>query len=237
MYEYLLGTLIMGIVWVLAFLPRKDLRKPMIWSGVAYIIAISVWFFALRFLFLLGYIDSSITPGYWHPNTLFNLGLITGGFAIEDILFMFFAGGIATFVYEYFFKIKIKLKKTYKHHIKSPLIGLAGSLLFAIVFDVNLIYSLIVFGFVGAIPIWIERKDLIKHSLMGGLVILIVYFFVFQIYLLIYPDFISQFYNLENVWGIMFFGVPLEELLFALSFGFLWCPIYEYEHGEKDVKV
>ncbi len=237
MYEYLVGILIMAVIWALAFIPRKDLRRPMIWSGIAYIVAITVWFFALRSLFWLGYIDSSITPGYWHPDTLFGLGKITGGYAIEDVLFMFFAGGIATFIYEYFFKIRINIKKTYKHHIRSPLIGLAGSVIFALIFKVNLMYSLIVFGFIGAIPIWIERKDLIRHSLMGGLVFTILYFLAFRMYITIFPDFIARFYNLKNMWGIMFLGVPIEELLYALSFGLLWSPIYEYEHGEEDIKI
>lgn len=74
MYEYLIGILIMAVVWALGFILRKDLRKAMIWSGVAYIIVITAWFFVLRFLYILGYIEVSITPDYWSPNTLLNIG-------------------------------------------------------------------------------------------------------------------------------------------------------------------
>lgn len=150
---------------------------------------------------------------------------------------MFFVGGIATFVYEYFFRVKIKLKKTYNHHIKAPLIGITGSVIFALIFDLNLMYSLIVLGLAGANSIWIERKDLIKHSLIGGLILMIIYFLAFRLYITIFPNFIEQFYNTENLLGIMIFGVPVEELIYAIGFGLMWAPIYEYEHGEKDVDI
>lgn len=37
MYEYLIGILVLACIWVSAFVLRKDLRKPVVWSGVAYI--------------------------------------------------------------------------------------------------------------------------------------------------------------------------------------------------------
>ncbi len=234
MYEYLFGDLILGIIWLLAFILRRDLRKPIIWSSIAYPAISAVIFIILTILSMLLHIEP-IVPGYWNPNTLLDLGRLTGGYGIEDALFMFFAGGIATFVYEFFFRKKIKLKKTYKHHIRALFIGIIAMGIFTIIFKANLIYSLTVFYFAGAISICIERRDLIYHSLFGGLSFLIIYFSIFLLFNMIFPSFIQNFYNLQNISGILFFGVPFEELLYAVSFGLIWSPIYEYEHGEKDI--
>src|SRR5579871_5412607 len=98
MYEYLFGVFILTCIWIVLYLIRKDLRKAMIWSGLFYIFWTLVGFILYR-LFAFSP-ERSITPGYWAPPTLFNLGQKTGGLAIEDILFMFFVGGIATAIYE-----------------------------------------------------------------------------------------------------------------------------------------
>lgn len=237
MYEYLIGCFILSIIWLIAFILRKDLRKPMIWSSIMYALIMGILFIVIKFFQNFGLITQTIVPGYWNPNTLFNLTRISGGYGIEDGLFMFFVGGIATFVYEYFCKKKIKIKKHYKHHIRAPIVGILVAILFGIIFNFNLIYTFIVFGLAGAISIWIERKDLIKHSLFGGLSFMIIYFIAFLLFNLIFPDFITRVYNLENLSRVMIFTVPIEELLYAISFGLIWAPIYEYEHGEKDINI
>ncbi|MBI4134491.1 MAG: hypothetical protein HY471_00060 [Candidatus Sungbacteria bacterium] len=236
MYEYLVGCFILSAIWSVGFVLRKDLRRPMIWSGLAYIIVSTVLFVGLRTLAVFG-IGQTITPNYWNPKTLFNLALTTGGYGIEDVLFMFFIGGVATFVYELALQRKIKVVKSYKHHLRAPLIGVAAALLFEILFKANWIYALAVFGFAAAASIWIESKNLIGHSLLGGMILAIVYFAAFVLFNQIFPGFIQKAYNFQNISGILILGVPLEELLYAFSFGLAWSPIYEYEHGEKTVKI
>ncbi len=235
MYEYLTEDLILGILWLFCFLLRKDLRKPMIWSGAAYAALMTIIFIIIKVTSLFFIIESyrTVNPGYWSPNTIFDLNRITGGHSIEDALFMFFTGGIVAFIYEFFFHKKIKLKINYKHHVKAIIFSLIVFIIFVAFYKINLIYPLILFGFAGALFIWFSRKDLIKHSLIGGIVFLVIYFISFNLINLLYPNFIEQTYNLNNISGILLFKIPLEELLFALSFGLLWSPFYEYEHGEK----
>ena len=158
------------------------------------------------------------------------------GFVLKDVLFMFFSGGIATCLYEYFFHEKIKLKKTRKHHFRALLIGSLAALVFAASFQTSPIFPIIIFGLAGAMSVWLERADLIKHSLIGGISFLVVYVCAFSIFNYVFPDFITKYYNHDNLIGLFVGGIPIEELLFALSFGILWAPIYEYEHGEKDGK-
>jgi len=226
----------MAIVWLIAFFLRKDLRKPMIWSGLYYMLVVTILVIIWKILFSFSMAQSGIIPNYWDPDTLFDLER-TIGYSIEDALFMFFAGGIATFIYEFIFRKKIEVKKSYKHHLKAPIIGLVIATLVAAFIPINLIYSLIAFGLVGALTIWLERKDLVKHSLFGGFAFLITYFAAFLLFNLLFPDFVNTIYHLENTTNIFIINVPLEELLYAISFGMLWSPIYEYEHGEKDVDI
>ncbi len=236
MYEYLIGDLILGVVWLFAFLYRKDLRKSMVWSGFAYLIIISILYIVLKIVSLFVYLGEPIFPGYWYPNTLFGIGEITGGYAIEDALFMFFAGGFVSFIYEFLFKEKIKFKKNNKNHFRALVISAILSFVYAGIFNPNPIYPLIAFGVLGGFFICVERRDLIKHSIYGGVSFLTFYFIFFLIFNFIFPYFMNDFYNLGNLSGVLILGIPLEELLYALSFGLVWAPMYEYEHGVRNLK-
>lgn len=233
MYEYLTGIGIMFIVWVLFFVARKDLRKPMVWSGLFYIIILTIGFFALSFVSRDP--ARAITPGYWQPYTLFNLGQKTGGYAIEDILFMFFAGGIATALYEFFFhkRISTRIVGDFKRRY-ALLFGIFGILIFHYFFYLNDIYLLIVFNFFGTLAILYQRRDLFLHSILGGILFLCTYILGFLLLMQLYPNLISDIYRLQLTSGVMLFGIPLEEYLYAITFGMLWAPIYEYEHRYKD---
>ena len=97
--EYSIGVLILMALWLCFFMLRKDLRNEMILSGWYY-------FFVVSFIFILIKLinpQQTIVPGYWNPDTLFNLGRITGGYAIEDAFYVFLTGGIAASVYEVIF--------------------------------------------------------------------------------------------------------------------------------------
>lgn len=236
MYEYLIGDFLFGLLWLFAFIKLKDMRRPIMWSSIACVVLLTV-LFILYLIFSFFGIGLPIYPDYWHPQTLFDLSRITGGYySIEDILFVFFVGGIASFLYEILFRKKISIRKTRKYHLRALVIGSVFSLAFGMLFDVNIIYLLSIFGFAGAISLWIERKDLIEHSIYGGLSFLMIYFVFFLFLNLAFPNFIYDYYNLQNLSGILIFSIPLEEMLFALSFGLIWAPLYEYEHGVKNVK-
>ncbi|MDP3785153.1 MAG: lycopene cyclase domain-containing protein [bacterium] len=235
MYEYLVGCAILSVPWFILFFLRKDLRKPMIWSGLFYMKFLTIVFILLSFLIWVFSISSSrmITPGYWEPKTIFDLGKITNGYAVEDALFMFIVGGVVAGIYEAIFHKKISRFKVSAYHFRALMFGSLGAAIVAIATNQNFIYSLIAFGFLGAIAIWVERPDLIPHSLWGGIVFTVMYFLLFSVFNSLFPDFILKVYHLENLSGVMLINVPIEELLYALSFGLAWSPIYEYEHAIK----
>ena len=230
--HYVVGVAILGVVWTIFYLWRKDLRKDMIWSGLYYLAILSVGFILIKLIFPDLPAEKTIVPGYWNPDTLFNLGRITGGYAIEDAVYMFFTGGIVAAVYETLFRKKLghrhlKHKPHYAIIIGTVAAGVVGYL------SPNLIYPLIAFGFATAFVIWMQRHDLIRHSLYGGISYLLIYFLCAFIFLKVYPNYIADYYSVRNLSGMLLFTIPIEEFLFTLAFGFSWSPIYEYV---KDIK-
>lgn len=64
--------------------------------------------------------------------------------------------------------------------------------------------------------------------IVSAFIFLVLYFLYFLTLIAMYPHYVERVWNFKNISGILFFGVPIEELLFALSFGFLWSSIYEH---------
>jgi len=225
--EYLVGIAIMAIVWFIFFRLRKDMHKEILWGGYYYFTILTLGFLLIKLFAPDIPPQMTITPGYWNPNTLFNLARITGGYSLEDALYMFFTGGIAVAIYETLFRKHIGHRHLkHKPHF-ALVIGAAAGIATAAL-GVNLIYVLIAFSFAGVATTWLQRPDLIKHSALGGITYLLLYVFSFLLFLAIFPDYVTTYYGLQNISGILLFGIPLEELVFALGFGLMWSPIYEY---------
>jgi hypothetical protein len=234
-YAYLVGTLLLGAAWFTLYLLRKDLRRAMVWSGTFNLVFITVGFVAYHFV--VSDPSRAITPGYWAPPTLFDLGQKTQGYGIEDALYLFFSGGIAAALYETVFRRKISIRKNMKLKKRHALwVGLLGTAIFHYAFHLNNIYILIMFNFCGALAIMWQRRDLITQSILSGLLFLVVYTIEYLIFNMLFPDFVTNYYNLYHTSGVMLLGIPLEEYLYAATFGRIWAPIYEYEHKLKDVK-
>lgn len=240
-YEYLISMAAVGIlIWLPLYLWRKDLRKPMLWSGLFYITVTVIWFAAVRVPAIILSLPAhrTLTPGYWEPQTLLGIGRATAGLAIEDIFFMFFVGGVAAVLYEYCFHWRIAIQRSnHQHHWRAIALGLLVALATLFLFPFNVMYTLIALNAGGAVAIWAEREDLIPHSLLGGILMLSLYTVLFYVFTLFFPEFVARAYHPENVSGVLFIGIPLEEFMYAFSFGLFWAPIYEYEHGAKNSAV
>lgn len=232
MYQYLTATAIMAAVWSLPFWFRKDLRKAMLWGGAIYIAFLSVGFLAYHFI-----ADNplkAITPGYWAPPTLFDLGQKTGGYAIEDVLFMFFGGGISISIYYFCLRKPLHSSRTKPRTVLLPLlVGVVGACIISKLFYLNAMYLLINFNFFGALTILAQRRDLIRFSFISGLLFMLTYALFFLLFNLLFPSFIEDHYRLYATSGLLPLGVPLEEYLYALGFGMMWSPLYSYVHGLK----
>ncbi len=232
-YKYLFADLGLGLIWLILFLKKRNLRKEMLFGGILYSTIITSTVLIVYGLSHFFEMTWRYVPDYFNPDTLFNLSRIASGLAIEDVLFMFFAGGIISILYEVLFKKKVIVKVYNKHHFLSIFGFYICYVVIALTFKFNVIYNLIISSIFGFLIIILQRKDLFKHAIYGAFAFTLLYLILGILFVLIFPETVTNFWNLDNISGINIFGFPIEELLYAFSFGLMWAPMYEYLKGYK----
>lgn len=220
----------MAVFWLIFLAARRDLWRAMLWSGRYYIVLLSFGFIVYRLI--THDVARTITPGYWTPPTLFDLGRLTGGYAIEDALFMFFIAGWAAALYKLCFNKKSGGRRNAhlknRHTLK---IGLLVALVVFLIFPLNALYLLIISSTAAAVGIMWQRPDLIRQGLWGGLLTMATYALFMLIFITLFPHFYSTYYHLHDTTHVMIFNkFPLEEYLYALSFGLWASNFYEYKN-------
>ena len=78
-----------------------------------------------------------------------------------------------------------------------------------------------------------RRPDLRWQVWAGGATFVVVYAVVLQGTRLFYPDFYTRYWNLPALSGRWIGGAPLEEYLFAATFGVFWAPFFEAWRDER----
>ncbi|TSA45809.1 hypothetical protein D4R51_01225 [bacterium] len=226
-YAWLIWSLMLLAIWSIVYFSLRE-------SGSKKeILQVSLW------TSLLGLTEPIFVPAYWNPPSLFDLAQRTG-FDIESLIFAFGVGGLAVVVYEWFFKTKHtemshmeKMNTRHKYHFwvlsATPVI-----FLFLYLFTkLNPIYSTSVALFIGGIATWYCRPDLkVKMFVSGGL-FTVGYFLYFLTLIIAFPGYVERVWNLTAISGVLVFGVPLEELMFAFALGFLWSSVYEHIKWRK----
>lgn len=220
MNPWLIFSLLFFLAWLLIWLSKPKLRKKMSWVSL------------LTMPF--GLTEPLFVPEYWNPPSLFNLAARTG-FDIESLMFCFAIGGIGSVIYETFLKTNHKKMSKHEMHsrrhrfhlfsLSSPIIIF---LLLSIFTKLNPIYIASIAMLVGGIASIFCRPDLKKKIWFGGLMFLSLYFVFFISFNLAYPDIVYSIWNLNALSGILIVGIPLEELIFAFTFGMMWSSVYEH---------
>ena len=226
-YAWLLWSLLLLVVWavIYLFLKTKESKREML--------LVSAW------TSLLGFTEPIFVPRYWNPPSLFDLAHRTG-FDIESIIFSFAMGGIAVALYEWIFQSNHSVmgeterhRARHKYHLwallSAPVIFL-GLLVFS---PLNPIYSAFIAMMAGGLATWYCRPDLKKKMIISAFLFLGLYFLYFLTLIAAYPGYVERVWNLPAISGILFVGVPLEELMFAFSLGFLWSSVYEHVAWRK----
>lgn len=219
---WLIWSLFLIVIWgiIYALLKSKESKKEML--------LMSLW------TSLLGLTEPLFVPEYWSPPSLFDLAQRTG-FDIESFIFAFGIGGIAVIIYERIFRVSHEQIKSHERHLPRHRYHLLSILSAPIIFfflliaaPFNPIHSAIIAMVVGGLFSWYCRPDLKKKMLVSAFIFLGLYFVYFLTLVAAYPGYIEKVWNLSAISGILILGVPLEELIFAISFGFIWSSVYEH---------
>ncbi|MEK7479574.1 MAG: hypothetical protein AAB634_03525 [Patescibacteria group bacterium] len=228
--SYLTTSLVFFALWAIIFLTRKDLQKPLLVGGGMYIMLVVPVTFALVFLSELGmgFSWNRITS-YWAPHgTLFNLAEKTGMMGLEDIFFMFVAGGLAATAYEAFSPHRIRNAEK-RHHSFSLAVFFASYIASGLFFSWHPLWNLIFASILGWLTILIQRLDLFWASIAGAFAFLTIYVGGIAMYHMAFGEIA---WNLKNLTAVAY-PFPVKELLYAFSLGLMWTPLYEYMTGKS----
>lgn len=217
MYEYLIWTALLGIVWAAVYFLKPALRRKILWSSL---ISLPFGFGELYFI-----------PNYWAPKTLFDFG-IKYSIDIEAFLLMFFLGGIAAFVYEGFFKNRVPNVQRFCHPVcrcYTPLLAALASFIIMIKAfpGLSIIYSASLACLIGGSAAFFMYSGLRKHILFGGVLFAFLYWISLAIVELLFPGWITGAWNSAAISGITLTDVPIEEIMFGFCFGTLWTSLFE----------
>jgi hypothetical protein len=219
-YSYLAGALIFDAAWLACYFVGKNYRAEIRWGTL-----ISAPLALTSILFI---------PQYWTPPSLFDLDQkIRVG--IEDFLWAAAVGGIASVVAEILLKERLSVirRAARKRHFAPFLVVIVVFVALQLWHRDETIYNCIIAFAVGAIVIVLLRSDLIPTMVIGALSFTALYFVLFLIVLILYPQFVNRFYNIPHLLGIYVLKVPIEELLFAGTGGAIWSVAYEYVQGYR----
>ena len=218
-YVWLVWSVLFLLPWVWLYLANPGHRKVML--RVSLITA------------LLGLTEPIYVPIYWNPPSLFELAQRTG-FDIESLIFAFAIGGIGSVLYNTLSRQDLTplsaVERQSPRHRFHMWALLAPYFLFVPLYLLpwNPIYPSLLSVLIGVIASVICRPDLMRKTLIGGLLFLGLYT-VFMLGVLWFsPGYIEQVWNLPDLSGVLIVGIPLEELLFGFVFGMYWTGVYEH---------
>tara|TARA_R110002049_G_scaffold191337_1_gene360276 strand:+ start:33831 stop:34547 length:717 start_codon:yes stop_codon:yes gene_type:complete len=229
-YVWLIWSLILLALWAVIYLLKGDSRKEMLkmsWITMPF-----------------GLTEPLFVPEYWHPPSLFDLAIKTG-FDIESLIFSFAIGGIGTVLYNLIFKGSYSyvefahMERSHRRHSVHAFILFLPVVVFAmlsLLTDLNHIYCGILALIIGGLSTLYCRTDLKGKIWVGGLLFTVLYLVYFGSILPFYPDYVELYWNLGNLTHILVLGIPIEELLFAFTFGMYWSGLYEHLYWKKLMK-
>ncbi len=224
-YAWFIWSLGFLALWGIIFIMSPAKRKQMLRMSL--------------FTAPLGLTEPLFVPEYWNPPTLFGLAQRTG-FDIESLIFCFSIGGIATVLYEMVVLVRHdpmpnneKRNPNHRYHLLALISPAVVFVPLMLATSWNAIYPGILAMLIGAMASLWCRPDLKFKIWVGGGIFLVLYFLFFQLLALAFPTFVENYWTLDALSGIIVLGIPIEEYLFAFTFGLMWSSLYEHLSWQK----
>lgn len=84
-----------------------------------------------------------------------------------------------------------------------------------------------------AIAMLIFRKDLLPDAFFTGILVLGIMMLFYLPLVLLVPNVFENWWEIQNLSGRFILGIPLEEILWCFSWGFVAGPAYKFVHGMR----
>jgi len=228
-HAYLLLSGGLAVVWLILYAGRADFRSQMLRVSLGTL--------------PLGLTEPLFVPAYWNPPTLFDLARRTG-FDLESLLFSFAIGGIVFAAYDALSGTaptgSMRAERhdpRHRYHLAAVLTAPAVFLLLFATTRLNPIYAAAVALVAGFVATLSCRRDLWAKMLVSGVLFLALYFVVVAGFNLAFPGYVAAVWNLPALSGVLVAGVPLEELMFAFTFGLYWSSVYEHLAWKRSRRI
>ena len=219
-YAYLVLSLTLFGAWLVLAAARRDIRQEMVRVSVG--------------TMFLGLTEPLFVPEYWNPPTLGDLAKRTG-FDLESLLFSFAIGGIVFAAYHVLFAGELSESVAHergatrhRYHVLALLSAPIAFIVLLMLTTLNPIYVAAIALVAGFFATLYCRPDLWLKMFVSGVLFLLLYFVVFALFNLVFPGYVPAVWNLDALSGLLLWGVPFEELLFAFTFGLYWSSMYEH---------
>ena len=222
---------------------RDDRHVWLLWASAFLVPWLILWFRAPRdrgimwrasagtMVFALT--EPIFVPEYWDPPSLFDLAQRTG-FDLESFIYTFAMGGIGVMLYRASRAGSSEpVPGTERHsdrHRYHTLALASAPVLFLPLWALpwNPIYAATTALLCGAVAAAFCRPDLARNTVIGGLLFLALYA-AFMLSLAVFaPGYIERAWRVDALLPLLPLGIPVEELLFGISFGAYWSAIYEH---------
>jgi len=181
-----------------------------------------------------GLTEPLFVPAYWNPPSLFDLAHRTG-FDIESLIFCFGIGGLSVVLYNPVFRVELVRMPDMERHHRRHRFHIWTLLSPVILFPIlvlstawNPIYTGSLSMFLAGLAALYCRPDLKVKIWVSGAMFTLFYFVYFFFLEIVSPGYVERVWNMSAISGVVLFRVPLEELMFAFTFGMLWSSYYEH---------
>ncbi|MFQ5925107.1 MAG: lycopene cyclase domain-containing protein [Dehalococcoidia bacterium] len=172
-------------------------------------------------------------PEYWHPIYLLDIAVGGWRFGLEDFLITFAVAGIAAGIFEGlalrrgFAELPRVSRRTLLRMIGWGVVGLFLMVLLASGLDMNSMHAVLLIVMILSLLMLFGRWKIFPLVIPIAVIFGLLYWlFCVVFFLPIFPGVIQAFWNLENTWGIMLAGVPIEEPLWAFTTALFTGPVF-----------
>jgi hypothetical protein len=218
-YSYLGYSLIFLLLWIVFYILRPDLRRRML-------------IFSLIIMPMGPLSELWFLRDYWRRPTMTGYMI-----SIEDAIFSFAIGGIAYSIYKVFFNMSVVAGHEQQRRgwlvIAFLITIILPLLLLTDLLGINSIFSSTFSLFLIAVLTWILRPDLLKPSIISGILVVILFFLVYKGMQVIFPSAIEYWCMGCNPTDLRISGINIEELLWDFSWGLAGSIMVEAVTGEK----
>lgn len=221
-YEYAYLTLIffLGLIWLALFLARNDTKSHQTLMSLftAPLGLTQYWFF----------------QDYWQP-TYFLPSFYIGNshVGIEELIFAFFIGGIVAVLYEVFFH-----KKYHQGNKRGREAIAVGVIIIAFVFFLLLrnsglgtIWASSIAAISASLFLIYLDQDLRIDCVVSAAVMVVIIIGVYLAWFAFFPDAVSELWVADGLTGVAFLGIPIEELVWYVSWSMFGGIFYEFWHN------